>query len=67
MKNYRTIYMVEAYSDDYDVIIRRFARNNKVAQKIEAETKKNKKVADVTTRKLNKRDFFCIDMAAVEG
>lgn len=37
MKKYRTIYVVEAYTKEGERVTRRFARNKKVAEKIERQ------------------------------
>lgn len=66
MRGYRTIYMIEVFNDDCtDIIVRRFARNNKVAEKIAREL--DKRYGDSEITKLLKSDYQFIDMRAVEG
>lgn len=41
MKNFRTIYIVEAITEDGELVMRRFARNKKIAEKIARQCKKS--------------------------
>lgn len=64
-RGYRTIYMVEVFNDDCtDIIIRRFARNKKLAERIAREL--NKLYGEPEITKLLKSDYQYIDMRAVE-
>lgn len=65
MRGYRTIYMVEVFNDECtDIIIRRFARNKKVAEQIARELKKSYDEPEIT--KLLKSNYQFINMLAVE-
>lgn len=65
MRGYRVIYMVEVFNEDCtDVIIRRFARNKQLAERIARELKKHYDEPEIT--KLLKSDYQYIDMRAVE-
>lgn len=66
MREYRTIYMVEVFNEDCtDIIVRRFARNKKIAEKIARELKKLYGEPEIT--KLLKSDYWFIDMTSIEG
>ena len=41
MKKFRTIYIVEAITEDGELVMRRFARNKKIAEKIARQCKKS--------------------------
>lgn len=64
-RGYRTIYMIEVFNDDCtDIIVRRFARNKRVAEQIGRELNKLYGESEIT--KLLKSDYQFIDMRAVE-
>ena len=63
MKKFRTIYIVEAITKDGELVMRRFARNKKTAEKIARKCKK----ADSVIRKLQNREHNWINPEDVEG
>ena len=63
MKKFRTIYIVEAITNDGELVMRRFARNKKAAEKIARQCKK----ADSVIRKLQKAEHNFINPEDVEG
>ena len=63
MKKFRTIYIVEAITEDGELVMRRFARNKKIAEKIARQCKKAKFVI----RKARKDEHNWINMEDVEG
>ena len=63
MKKFRTIYIVEAITRDGELVMRRFARNKKTAEKIARQCKK----ADSIIRKLKNDDHKWINPEDVEG
>ena len=44
MKKFRTIYIVEAITEEGELVMRRFARNKKIAEKIARQCKKAESV-----------------------
>lgn len=63
MKKFRTIYIVEAITVDGELVMRRFARNNKIAEKIARQCKK----AEPVIRKARKYEHNWINLEDVEG
>ena len=63
MKKFRTIYTVEATTEDGELVMRRFARNKKIAEKIEKKYKK----AESVIRKAQKVEHNWINSEDVEG
>ena len=62
MKNFRTIYEVQAFTNNGDLTMRRFARNKRTAEKIAKATKN-----EVGIRKLSKVEHQFINIEDVEG
>ena len=63
MKKFRTIYIVEAITEDGELVMRRFARNKKIAEKIARQCKK----AESIIRKARKAEHNWINPEDVEG
>ena len=63
MKKFRTIYIVEAITEDGELVMRRFARNKKIAEKIARQCKK----AESVIRKAQKAEHNWINPEDVEG
>ena len=63
MKKFRTIYIVEAITEDGELVMRRFARNKKIAEKIARQCKK----AESVIRKAHKVEHNWINSEDVEG
>ena len=63
MKKFRTIYIVEAITEEGELVMRRFARNKKIAEKIARQCKKAKSVI----RKAQKAEHNWIAAEDVEG
>ena len=63
MKKFRTIYIVEAITEDGDLVMRRFARNKKIAEKIAKQCKQ----AEPIIRKTRKDEHNWIATEDVEG
>ena len=63
MKKFRTIYIVEAITEEGELVMRRFARNKKIAEKIARQCKKAKSVI----RKAQKDEHNWIAAEDVEG
>ena len=63
MKKFRTIYIVEAINEDGELVMRRFARNKKIAEKIARQCKKSESVI----RKAQKAEHNWINLEDVEG
>lgn len=63
MKKFRTIYIVEACTEDGDLVMRRFARNKKTAENIAKQCKK----AEPIIRKTSKYEHKWIATEDVEG
>ena len=63
MKKFRTIYIVEAITEDGELAMRRFARNKKIAEKIARQCKK----AESVIRKAQKDEHNWINPEDVEG
>lgn len=62
MKKFRTIYIVEAITKDGDLVMRRFARNKKIAEKIARQCKK----AESVIRKAQKAEHNWFNPEDVE-
>lgn len=62
MKKFRTIYVVEAYTKEGERVTQRFARNKKVAEKIERQYRGH----ETYVLPVLWRDFIYIDMNEVE-
>lgn len=62
MKNFRTIYIIEKYTNEGELKVRRYARNKKVAEKIVREIGG----ADMC-RKVSQREREHINPQWVEG
>lgn len=63
MKKFRTIYIVEAFTEDGELFMRRFARNKKIAEKIARHCKK----ADSVITKARNDEHDWINLEDVEG
>ena len=63
MKKFRTIYIVEAITEDGELVMRQFARNKKIAKKIARKCKK----AESVIRKAQKAEHNWINPEDVEG
>lgn len=63
MKKFRTIYIVEAVTEDGDLVIRRFARNKKTAENIAKQCNQ----AEPVIRKTRKDEHNWISDEDVEG
>ena len=63
MKKFRTIYIVEAINEDGELVMRRFARNKKIAEKIARQCKK----AESVIMKACKAEHSWINPEDVEG
>lgn len=63
MKKFRTIYIVEAFTEDGELVMRRFARNKKVAENIAKQSNK----AEPSIRKTRKDEHNWIAIEDVEG
>ena len=63
MKKFRTIYIVEAITEEGELVMRRFARNKKISEKIARQCKKAKSVI----RKAQKAEHNWIAAEDVEG
>lgn len=63
MKSFRVIYIIEAFTDSGELVMRRFARNKRTAEKIAKQCKK----AEADIRKAQKQEHYCINPAFVEG
>lgn len=60
---FRVIYIIEAYTDNGELVMRRFARNKRTAEKIARQCKK----AEADIRKAQKAEHSYIAPADVEG
>ena len=63
MKKFRTIYIVEAITEDGELVMRRFARNKKIAEQIARQRKK----VEPEIRKAQKVEHYWINPDDVEG
>jgi hypothetical protein len=63
MKKFRCIYIVEAFTDDGEMTMRRFARNMRTAERLAKKCKKGTPVM----RKALKEEHHWINPADVEG
>ena len=63
MKSFKTIYMVEGYAEIGLLVMRRFARNKKTAERIA----NNYPNLETLVRKLRKSEHQFVDPNAVEG
>ena len=63
MKNFRTIYMVEGYAEVGLLVMRRFARNKKTAERIA----NNYPNLETLVQKLRKSEHQFVDTVVVEG
>ena len=63
MKKFRTIYIVEAITEGGELVMRRFARNKKIAENIARQCKK----AESVIRKAQKVEHNWINSEDVEG
>lgn len=63
MKKFRTIYIVEAFTEYGELVMRRFARNKEIAEKIARQCKK----AESVIRKASKTEHSWINPEDVEG
>ena len=63
MKKFRTIYIVEAFAEDGNMVMRRFARNKKVAKNIAKQCNESEPII----RKTRKDEHDWIDTEDVEG
>ena len=63
MKKFRTIYIVEAITEDGELVMRQFARNKKIAKKIARKCKK----AESVIRKAREAEHNWINPEDVEG
>lgn len=63
MKKFRTIYIVEAFTEDGELVMRQFARNKKIAEKIARQCKK----AESVIREAHKAEHSWINPEDVEG
>lgn len=63
MKKFRTIYIVEAITEDGELVMRRFARNKKIAEKIARRCKK----AESVIRKAQKVEHNWTNSEDAEG
>ena len=63
MKNFRCIYIIEAFTDNGELKMRRFTRNKRTAEKVARQCKS----AEATIRKAQKAEHFYINPADVEG
>ena len=63
MKKFRTIYIVEAITEDGELVMRRFARNKKIAEKIARQCKE----AEPEIRKTQNVEHYWINPDDVEG
>lgn len=61
--NYRCIYIVESYTNDGELVMRRFARNKRVADRIAKQCKRGVPYI----RKTSKDEHSWIDHNDVEG
>ena len=59
MKNFRCIYVIESFSNDGELLMRRFARNKRTAEKVAP------KGAEI--RKLQKCEHHWVNPADIEG
>ena len=62
-KTFRCIYMIESFTNDGELVMRRFGRNKKTAEKIARQCKKG----EITTRKLQKCEHSWVNPEDVEG
>ena len=63
MKKFRTIYIVEAITEDGELVMRRFARNKKIAEQIARQRKE----VEPEIRKAQKVEHYWINPDDVEG
>ena len=62
MKKYRTIYIVEVITEDGELVMRRFIRNKKIAEKIARRYKKS----EVAISKVPHFEYKWINLEDVE-
>lgn len=62
--NYRVIYIVEEYTKNGDLVMRRFARNKKAADRI---AKTGSEANEVNVRKLQKSEMDWVNPEEVEA
>lgn len=67
MKKFRTIYIVEAITEGGELVIRRFARNKKIAEQIARQCAKQHKEVEPEIRKAQKVEHYWINPDDVEG
>ena len=63
MKNFRCIYVIEAYTNTGELTMRRFARNKRTAERIRRQCKKG----EPDIRKLHHGEREFVNIADVEG
>ena len=63
MKKFRTIYIVEAITEDGELVMRRFARNKKIAEQIARQHKE----VEPEIRKAQNVEHYWINPDDVEG
>lgn len=63
MKKFRTIYIVEAITEGGELVMRRFARNKKIAEQIARQRKE----VEPEIRKTQKVEHYWINPDDVEG
>ncbi len=63
IKTFRCIYMIESFTDNGELVMRRFGRNKKTAEKIARQCKRG----EITIRKVQKREHSWINPDDVEG
>lgn len=63
MKKFRTIYIVEVITQDGELVMRRFTRNKKIAEKIARQYKKS----EVVISNVPKFEHKWINLEDVEG
>ena len=66
MKKFRTIYIVEAITEGGELVIRRFARNKKIAEQIARQCARQRKKSEVEIRKAQKVEHYWINPDDVE-
>ena len=67
MKKFRTIYIAEAITEDGELVMRRFARDKKIAEQIARQCARQRKEVEPEIRKAQKVEHYWINPDDVEG